>query len=245
MLSAVVGLCLLLAAEPVVDKMREREKILAEHWATAANLSRHQAWAAYRLVRRRQLGFMANASQRRDDAQAVDLALAVVGRSLLEARLNKEELAHVRAEREAVEETLRRRGPAPTSAATATLHFTRPVAGTIVGARQLRRDPATGAEFRHDGVNILTRMNEPVRAIEAGTVRRVAPLPQGGFAIVVEHAAGWVSILSGLRQTAVSEGTVVPGGQILGVAGRTLDGAAVVGFELWRDRTSVDPRQAL
>ena len=83
---------------------------------------------------------------------------------------------------------------------------------------------------------MLARLNEPVHSIAAGTVRRVEALPQGGFAVVTAHASGMTSIVTGLRDIAVSPGDKVGAGQTLGLAGRNLDGAAVVSPEIWRER---------
>jgi len=84
-------------------------------------------------------------------------------------------------------------------------------------------------------------MNDPVQAPAAGTVRRVEAQPQGGFAVVTGHEGGWVSVLGGLREVAVSPGAALAPGATLGLAGRNLDGACVVSLELWHGRSAVDP----
>jgi murein DD-endopeptidase MepM/ murein hydrolase activator NlpD len=241
-------------ARPIIDRLRAREAFLAQHWVAANEAARRQALSAYRLARRRQVGFLGDPSRRRQDAEAVDLAMTVVQRSMLEARLNKDELAGVRAERESLESNLARRTPGqpPGKAILASSiipglsrMFARPVPGSVVGAPGVRRDPATNAQLRQDGVRILARLNDPVRAVRKGMVRRVAGLPQGGFGVVTAHADGWVSILTGLREVTVTEGQSVDQGRILGRAGRTLDGAVVVTYSLWRNRVAIDPRSAL
>jgi septal ring factor EnvC (AmiA/AmiB activator) len=123
--------------------------------------------------------------------------------------------------------------------------LTRPVRGAVVGVPGSRPDPVTGAEVRQYALQILARMNEPVHAPAPGIVRRVEPLPQGGFAVVTEHPGGWVSLLSGLREVKAAPGDVVEAESPLGLAGRNLDGAVVVSFELWHARSPVDPRPLL
>jgi septal ring factor EnvC (AmiA/AmiB activator) len=76
-------------------------------------------------------------------------------------------------------------------------------------------------------------------------IRRVETLPQGGYAVVTQHPSKWVSVLSGLRDVVVVSGEPVEPGQALGLAGRNLDGAAVVSLELRHNRESVDPREVL
>jgi septal ring factor EnvC (AmiA/AmiB activator) len=247
------------AEQAVVDHLRARETILAEHAAAASTLSRQHTLTAYRLVRRRQIGFLTNPFRRRADAEAAGLAMAVVRRSLREAAINRDELARVRAEREALEKRLGRRrdadsapappegttvgrGPARIGRPSTVPHFMSPVPGPVVATPGLHRDQATDADLRRVGLQILARFNAPVRAPAAGMVRRVARLPHGGFAVVTAHADGWVSILSGMREVEVAERQPVIAGHALGFAGRTLDGATVVKYELWHDRVPVDPR---
>ena len=122
----------------------------------------------------------------------------------------------------------------------------RPVRGETVALPGLRRDGSTKVELRHDGVDLLARLNEPVKSLAAGIVKRIEALPQGGFAIVTAHTtAGLVSIVSGLRDIVVAPGAKVEAGQPLGLAGRNLDGAAVVSIEIWRDRRAQDAARLL
>jgi murein DD-endopeptidase MepM/ murein hydrolase activator NlpD len=117
-----------------------------------------------------------------------------------------------------------------------------PARGTVVSGPGRRRDPATGTEAISEAVEILSRMNEPARAVADGQVRRIAALPQGGYAVVLAHDEERISIVSGLRQVDVPVGTALKSGAQLGLVGRDLDGAPVVTFELWQAGVPVDPR---
>lgn len=231
----------------VLARLRERQATLAHQTASAESAARQQAWLAYRLARRRQLGFLADETRRLEDAQAVNLALDVLVRGVAEARAHAEERDKLGQELLALTTLVQDRqttaqddGPAPPVP-----RFRRPVTGAIVGEPGLRRDPGNGTELRQHALRLLARLNEPVRAPAAGVVRRVEALPQGGYAVVVEHPGGWVSILSGMRQPQVEAGAPVDDGQALGLAGRNLDGAAVLSVELWHRRRPVDPRALL
>ena len=112
-------------------------------------------------------------------------------------------------------------------------------------AGELGHEQCHEVELRHDGVQMLTRLNEPVRSIAAGTVKRIEALPQGGFAVVTAHVAGMTSIVTGLRDITVAAGDKVGPGQVLGMAGRNLDGAAVVSVEIWRARRPQDAGRLL
>jgi len=70
----------------------------------------------------------------------------------------------------------------------------------MVGKPGIRRDAPTGTELRREGIELLARLNEPVRAVAAGVIRRVETVPQGGYVVVTQHPARWVSVLSGLRE---------------------------------------------
>jgi len=230
------------ADEPApLKRLDAREQTLAQHAKTAEQAAREQARAAYRLARRRQLGFVAEPQARLAEARAADLALVAARRGAAEARAISAELARVRQERAALKVAASR----PAEAAGERLEFARPVRGTQVGAAGLRVDPGTGVEVRQDGVQLLARMNEPVLAPAAGRVSRVEALPQGGFAVVTEHAGGWTSVLGGLREVSVAAGETVAAQGPLGLAGRNLDGAAVISFELWHGRSPVDPADVL
>jgi murein DD-endopeptidase MepM/ murein hydrolase activator NlpD len=145
----------------------------------------------------------------------------------------------------ATSQTAANQHPPDSATAAHATRLVRPVRGEVVALPGSRRDGSTKVELRHDGVKLLARLNEPVRAVAAGTVSRVEALPQGGFAVVTAHAAGLVSIVTGLRDIAVAPGDKVGAGQTLGLTGRNLDGAAVISIELWRDRRAQDATRVL
>jgi murein DD-endopeptidase MepM/ murein hydrolase activator NlpD len=63
--------------------------------------------------------------------------------------------------------------------------------------------------------------------------------------VAIEHPGGWISLLAGLREVQAAPGDSVDGDTTLGLAGRNLDGAVVISFELWHGRAPVDPRPLL
>jgi septal ring factor EnvC (AmiA/AmiB activator) len=233
-----------LAAEPsaeetaLFDRLGAREQILETQTGTAENMTRQRALLAYRLSRRRELGFAANPETRLDDARSFDLALVVLRRGLDESRTFARELDRVRAERSTLEAALVARAlsenandgtpPDTSDPRLSSARLLRPVRGTPVAVPGARRDGPTKIEIHHDSVEILARLNEPVRAVAAGVVKRVEPLAQGGFAVMTAHPDGLTSILTGLRDVAVKPGDAVLAGQTLGLTGRNLDGAAVI-----------------
>ena len=250
-----------LAAEPsadetaLFDRLGVREQILETQTTIAETTTRQRALLAYRLSRRRELGFSANPENRLDDARSFDLALVALRRGLDESQTLARELDRVRVERSALEAALIARAlsenaddASPAASADRDLGSTRllrPVRGTPVAVPGARRDGPTKIEIRHDSVEILARLDEPVHAVAAGVVKRVEPLAQGGFAVMTAHPGGLTSILTGLRDVAVQPGETVAAGQTLGLVGRNLDGAAVVSLAIWRHRRGQDAGKLL
>jgi septal ring factor EnvC (AmiA/AmiB activator) len=252
-----------MAAEPsadetaLFDRLGVREQILDTQTAAAESTTRQRALLAYRLSRRRELGFAANPESRLDDARNFDLALVALRRGLDESRTLGRELDKVRVERSTLEAALVTRAlgevagqdRADTAAGPeerlSTARLLRPVRGVPVAVPGARRDGTTKIEIRHDSVEILARLNEPVHAVAAGVVKRVEPLAQGGFAVMTAHSGGLTSILTGLRDVAVKPGDAVLAGQTLGLTGRNLDGAAVISVEIWRHRQPQDAGKLL
>ncbi len=227
-----------------------RERVLDAQQEAALATARAQALDLYRIAQHRQLTFVASPEHRLEDARAFDLALTALRRSSEEKRAIAHELDLVRDERATLASVMTRRarsGDARTESDVRTkAAFLRPLKrGTPVAVPGLRRDGPTKVELRHDDVDLLARMNAPVRAVAAGVIKRVELLPEGGFAVVTLHADRMVSIVSGLRDVVVRPAATVEAGQTLGLAGRNLDGAAVVSVEIWRDRHPQDAARLL
>jgi murein DD-endopeptidase MepM/ murein hydrolase activator NlpD len=236
----------------VFEQLGAREQILEMQRESAEAGTRKRALFAYRMARRRELGFAADLESRLDDARGFDMAVVALRRSAEETRALGRELDRVRADRTTMESALltralaeARRAASSDQVADVRVQLARPVRGTPVAVPSVRRDGPTKVELHHDSLDLLARMNEPVRAVASGEVKRVEPLPQGGFAVVTAHAGGLVSILSGMRDVMVSPGAQVQSGQTLGLAGRNLDGAAVVSVEIWRNRRAEDAAKLL
>ena len=257
---------------PVVDpieRVARREVLLTERASAAALRARLSAFTAYRLTRRSSARFLVAPEARGKDARARSAALLVLRRHAQEASTLERERARTAAERLALERAaaafpVAEEAPAPDKEAAsdelaagegslsapvpaAGDGLLAPARGPVVARPGVRRDPATTAMHRVTGLEVLYRLNQPVLAPAAGTVRRVEPLPQGGFAVVLHHArqVHRVSVLTGFRRVDVAPGDSVDRGQPLGICGRNLDGAPMVAFELWRAGVPVHPGSML
>lgn len=228
----------------IEQRLSTRQQVLQGQKEQAEQRTRAQAAAAYRLERRRELGFISTPESRGPDAQASDLAMAGLKRRHSEHSALSSELERVRSDLQRMQQA-RAAQKHDTASEDPGLKFVRPVRGVVVGQPGIRHESPTSTEVRRDGVEFLARLNEPVRAVGAGVVRIVELLPQGGYAVVTQHPKGWTSVISGLRDVAVQPGEPVAQGQSIGLAGRNLDGAAVISLELWVNRRPVDPRGRL
>jgi septal ring factor EnvC (AmiA/AmiB activator) len=225
----------------IEQRLSTRQEVLQGQTKQAEHKAQEQALATYRLQRRRELGFFTTPESRAQDAQSSDLAIASLQRRHIEKRTLSAELERVRAELHKLRQA-RQVQESARGVEDAGLKLLRPVKGVVVGEPGIRHESPTSTEIRRDGMEFLARLNEPVRAVETGVVRIVELLPQGGYAVVTQHPQGWISIVSGLRDVLVRPGEPVAQGQSVGLAGRNLDGAAVISLELWRDRKPVEPR---
>ena len=235
----------------VFEKLGAREQIIDMQREASEAGTRKRALFAYRMARHRELGFTVAPESRLDDARAFDMALVALRRSADETQALTQELDRVRIERTTMESALITRALASGKKAVSQdggvpqLRLVRPLRGTLVAVPGVRRDGPTKVELRHDSADLLARMNDPVRSIAAGVVKRVELLPQGGFAVVTAHEGGLTSIISGLRDVSVAAQASVEAGQTLGLAGRNLDGAVVVSVEIWRNRRPEDAAKLL
>lgn len=232
------------ASSNIVDThLASRAEMLKKQTAAALTLVRQQAWMAYRLGRRRELGFFADTSLRPEAARASAMAVVVLNRSVEEASKLDNEFKRVQRERaNYAARDLQFESGATTASIPTKPSLVWPAKGPIISAPGLRPDPVTGVVYRDTGVQILSRVDAAVVSPGAGRIARVTTLPTGGYALVLAHADGLVSILSGLRVVEVAQGDAVKAGAQVGLVGRTLDGAPVLRMAVWRAGQPVDPR---
>jgi murein DD-endopeptidase MepM/ murein hydrolase activator NlpD len=219
--------------------LAEREAIVNRQTRGAEQSARARGLALYRLV------LAAKAERRssngdREGGRAIAIGAAVLSRDLREARLYQDELERVREERRravalvaaVTEAESVGSGRAPAS------RWLPPVAGRLMTGYGVARDEATRAWLFRTSAAFASRAGEPVRAPADGRVVRVAADVAGGTAIVLQHPQGLRTIVSGLGNVTVSEGTFVHRGGALGSAPPV---PGLVRLEVWRGRQAIDP----
>ena len=101
-------------------------------------------------------------------------------------------------------------------------------------------DPAAGLAAR--GIALVTRPGAIALAPAAGRIAFAAPYHGYGQIVIVSHAGGWTSLVTGLARLDVRVGDAVVAGSPLGVTG---PGKPVVNLELRHDGQPVNPLEQL
>jgi septal ring factor EnvC (AmiA/AmiB activator) len=123
----------------------------------------------------------------------------------------------------------------PTQAASELPRFMLPVAGRLVsgfGDEQQRTGP------RVRGIALATRGGAQLVAPGAGRVAFAGPYRGYGNIVIIEHAGGWTSLVTGLARLDTNVGAQLLAGSPLGITGA---GRPLVTFELRRDGVPVNP----
>ncbi|WP_454279197.1 murein hydrolase activator EnvC family protein [Sphingomonas sp. Marseille-Q8236] len=112
-----------------------------------------------------------------------------------------------------------------------------PVAGQVAGGFGEISDSGVRAR----GITLTTVPHASVVAPAAGEVRYAAPFRGYGGIVILNHGAGWTSLVTGLGGIAVRAGQRVEAGAVLGRAGRGRGGVDPrVTVELRRDGRPMD-----
>ncbi|MXO75476.1 peptidoglycan DD-metalloendopeptidase family protein [Altererythrobacter aerius] len=119
----------------------------------------------------------------------------------------------------------------------ATLAYQLPVAGRIVSGFGMRDD--SGSRTR--GIALAGAQGAQVVAPAAGRVAFAGPFRGFDRIVIIEHAGGYTSLVTGLARVDVAVGETLVGGAPLGVAGAGTARGAVIGLELRKDGTPVNP----
>jgi murein DD-endopeptidase MepM/ murein hydrolase activator NlpD len=238
------------------DTLAVREMILVNQVGFARGTARWRARELYRLMQNPTTGD-GRPLQGNDRARAVVAGLNALRRDRQEQAVLTHELGQVRAERaersavavaqlapaiaDSDDVATAAGGPASPPA------FVPPVDGPVESPFGPARDAGSGIWLFHPGVRLRARAGEAVRAPDAGVVRRLAE-GDAGRTIVVQHEAGWITIISGLGDVTVGVGQAVTRGQTVGHVAEDPRSPRVhetVILEVWHRRQAVDPAAVL
>jgi len=107
-----------------------------------------------------------------------------------------------------------------------------------------RSDPFNKRKKFHNGVDIIAKIDTPVRAADAGTVSFVGKKGGLGNTIVLEHGNGMKTVYGHLNRFLVLSGYTVQKGEVIAGAGNSGRSTAPhLHFTVLLDGKSVDPMQ--
>src|SRR5262249_47640999 len=96
-----------------------------------------------------------------------------------------------------------------------------PLRGLLNSGFGQRADPFTGSPAFHAGLDISTRMREPVLATAAGTVSRAGWSSDYGNVVVIDHPTGYRTVYGHLDVILTRDGQTVQRGDRIGLVGST------------------------
>lgn len=97
-----------------------------------------------------------------------------------------------------------------------------------------------GITTNNNGIDIATSKDAKVKSVYEGEVMGVVSIPGAGSAVLIKHGE-YISVYSNLKSTSVSKGQKVKTGQSLGTAGENEDGLPEAHFEIWKEKTKLNP----
>ncbi|MEW6545306.1 MAG: M23 family metallopeptidase [Bacillota bacterium] len=117
-----------------------------------------------------------------------------------------------------------------------------PTRGQVTSGFGWRKDPATGKEEFHEGLDIAAPAGTPVLAAGAGTVKAVRSSPAYGKVVEIEHGGGMTTVYAHLAEVVVKEKQKVTAGEQVASVGQTGNARAPhLHFEVRLDGKPVDP----
>lgn len=124
----------------------------------------------------------------------------------------------------------------------------RPVRGRTVGRFGTYKDPLLDVPMHRNGVELVAKAGEQVRAIAPGQVAMVGALPGFERIVVIDHGGGYLSLTARLLTIDVEEGQEIEAGDVIGRVGpkAVADGlGTTVYVEIRHGQRPIDPRPYL
>ncbi len=103
---------------------------------------------------------------------------------------------------------------------------------------------STNTESLNNGVDFSVAEGSKVYAIAGGTVSLIGDAPYYGKIIIIDHGKGFKSVYAVLSDVLVKPGDNIKLNQIIAKSGNNLEGQCLH-FELWKDKTPLNPREWL
>lgn len=117
-----------------------------------------------------------------------------------------------------------------------------PVAGRVSSSYGRRRHPILGYTRMHAGIDFAARYGTPIYAVTDGTVAFAGRHGGHGNYVKISHGGGLATGYGHMSRIAVSSGTRVRRGQVIGYVGSTgLSTGPHLHYEMYRNGATVNP----
>jgi septal ring factor EnvC (AmiA/AmiB activator) len=119
----------------------------------------------------------------------------------------------------------------------------KPVANGFVarGYGKQKHPTIRNLEVTNNGIDIRTEEGEPVHAVHEGVVAGVQYIPGHEYTVILQHG-NYYTVYSNIGDTNLKKGQTVHAHDVLGkVSTNPITGAAELHFELWNQKTRMNP----
>jgi murein DD-endopeptidase MepM/ murein hydrolase activator NlpD len=121
-----------------------------------------------------------------------------------------------------------------------------PVRGIVTSWFSWRRDPFSGKNSFHTGIDIGVPMRTPIGASMEGTVEEVGYSPIMGKFVMLRHSGGWKTLYAHMDSAIVQQGQYVQRGARIGYSGNTgYSTGPHVHFTVYKNGKPVNPANVL
>ncbi len=124
--------------------------------------------------------------------------------------------------------------------------FKWPVRGVITSWFSWRRDPFSGRNSFHNGLDIGVPMGTPIGSAMEGTVNETGYSPIMGKYVIVRHSGGWKTLYAHMSSITAQNGQYLSRGGRLGLSGNTgYSTGPHVHFSVFKNGKAVNPANVL
>jgi len=124
--------------------------------------------------------------------------------------------------------------------------LTWPVEGTIISKFGLQKHPTLKTITENSGIDIKVRQGTPVRAVLDGVVTTITYIRGFGNTIIIDHGSGFYTVYTHIDNVNVFEKEYITKDTIIAeVSDSGTLGEALLHFEIWSNRTKLNPEEWL
>lgn len=102
----------------------------------------------------------------------------------------------------------------------------------------------SGGQNKNNGIDLVCSPGAQVYSVCSGTVSHIMEAPNGTKVILMKHGK-YITVYVGLGKVNVTQGTKVGARQLLGTLATTDEATSEFSFQVWCERTPLNPRQWL